>query len=561
MSAGLTGLGTRQRSRRLPILPFLSFMLIAAAIGLLTYEMIRFTQRSEQLASDVTVAGIEVGGLTPLEAVARWEQAYAEPILLYYADSPILMYPAEIGFRVNTESMLAASRSAIETNANFWSRFVNYMLGRAPSQSIDVPLQADYQRNLLEQYLRNVAVRYDREPGRADYDVQTLTFRPGRQGYILNVPEAMTLIDQALRSPTDRTVVLPVSDSDASRPSIDSLRDMIVEYLDSEGFIYDGQTTVASVFILDLQTGEEVNLLGDVAFSAASTIKVPIMIDYYRHLLFEPSQEEAWLMANSLLCSNNASSNLLMQITGERLTGRAQDIFAGIRDVTETAQQAGARNTFLSAPLVIGVAGEQFGSIAVPPTSPNAFYNADADPFNQTTTEDLGTLFAMMYDCANYGSGLMAAFPDGAFKQQECRQMLELTSANDLERLLQGGIPPDVRISHKNGWIDNEHGDAGIVYPPNGRNYVIAVFLWEDVDFLSYERAWPLIEGISRAAWNYFVPEQPLLQPRTDLPPTAVECEGNYLPPGPAAVNLTNINGWRTNNQPDPAAPQPGQSG
>lgn len=547
MSAGLTGLGTRKRNRRLPIIPILSFLMIVAAIGLLTFEMIRFTQRSEQLASDVTVAGIEVGGLSPLEAVSRWEQAYAEPIILYYADSPILLYPAEIGFRVNTESMLAASRSAIETNANFWARFVNYMLGRAPTQSIDVPLQAEYQRTLLEQYLRNVAVRYDREPGKADYDVQTLTFRPGAEGYVLNVAQAVTLVDAALRSPTNRTIVLPVSDSDSSRPSIDSLRDMIVEYLDSEGFIYDGQTTVASVFILDLQTGDEVNLLGDVAFSAASTVKVPILIDYFRHLLFDPSQDEAWLMANSLLCSNNASSNLLMQITGQRLTGQADNIFAGIRDVTETAHQAGARNTFISAPLVIGVAGETFGSVAVPGTSPNPYYNTDPDAFNQTTTEDLGTLFSMIYDCANYGSGLMAAFPSGDFSQQECRQMLELMSANDLQRLLQGGIPPGVRISHKNGWIDNEHGDAGIVYSPNGNNYVIAVFLWEDVDFLSYDRAWPLIEGVSRAAWNYFNPEQPLLQPRTDLPPTAQECEGNFLPPGPGYVNLNNINAWKEN--------------
>jgi hypothetical protein len=546
MTAGLSGLGTRKRTRRLPILPILSFVMMAGAIGLLSYEMIRFTQRSEQLASDVTVAGIEVGGLTPLEAVQRWEQAYAEPIVLYYADSPILLYPAEIGFRVNTESMLAASRSAIETNANFWARFVNYMLGRSPTQSIDVPLQAEYQRGLLEQYLRNIAVRYDRDAGESSYDVQTLTFRPGAQGYTLNVQNAVTLVDEALRRPTERFAVLPVTDADSSGPGINSLRNMIVEYLDSQGFIYDGQTTVASVFILDLQTGEEVNLLGDVAFSAASTVKVPILIDYYRHLLFDPSQDEAWLMANSLLCSNNASSNLLMEITGERLTGRQDDIFAGIRDVTVTAQQAGARNTFLSAPLVIGVAGEQFGSVAVPPTSPNPYYNTDPDAFNQTTTEDLGTLFAMMYDCANYGSGLIAAFPDGAFTQQECRQMLELMSANDLERLLQGGIPPDARISHKNGWIDNEHGDAGIVYSPNGRNYVISVFLWEDVDFLSYERAWPLIEGISRAAWNYFNPDQPLLQPR-QLPPTAQVCEGYYLPPSPADVNLNDINSWKNN--------------
>jgi hypothetical protein len=154
----------------------------------------------------------------------------------------------------------------------------------------------------------------------------------------------------------------------------------------------------------------------------------------------------------------------------------------------------------------------------------------------------------MIYDCANYGSGLMAAYPNGEFTQTECRQMLELMSANDLLRLLQGGIPESVRISHKNGWVDNEHGDAGIVFPPNGRDYVIAVFMWENVDFLDYTRAWPLIEGISRAAWNYFSPETPLLSPRDDLPPAAQECQGNYLPPDPESTDLNNINGWRSSS-------------
>jgi len=549
MTAGLTGLGTRKRSRRLPILPFLSIVTIALAIGLFALELVRFTQEADALASDVTVAGIAVGGLSPSEAVTRWEQAYAQPIVLYYADSPILLDPPSLGFRVNSETMFAAARSAIESGADFWTRFANFLTGRNAQQTLDVPLNADYQRNLLVQYLNDLAIRYDRPPGTPDYDVQTLTFRPGTPGYTLDVEAAIPLVDAALRDPYNRTVMLPVADENTSRANINNLRDMIIEYLDSQGFIYDGQTTVASVYIMDLQTGDEVNLLSDVAFSAASTVKVSILIDYFRNLLFDPSADEAWLMANSLLCSNNSSSNLLMQITGERLTGTPNDIFAGIANVTETAQYIGARNTYLSAPLVIGVAGEQFGSIAAPQTSPNPFFSTGADPFNQTTTEDLGTMFNMIYDCANYGSGLIAAFPDGEFTQQECRQMIELMSANDLLRLLQGGIPAGTRISHKNGWIDNEHGDAGIVFPPNGRNYIIAVFVWENVDFLSYERAWPIIEGISRAAWNYFSPETPLLAPRTDLPQTAQECEGNFLPPNPQSVNLNDINAWRRQGQ------------
>lgn len=547
MTSSLTGLGTKKKTRhRLPILALLSALSLLLALGLFLFELLNFTQRAERLAPEITVANVSVGGLSAEEAVARWEQAYAEPIILYYDNAPIVLDPAEVGFRLNSEPMFAAARSAIEDGANFWARFVNYLVGRQATSGIDVPLDADYQVSALRGYLENLARRYDREPGTVSYDLQTLTFRTGTEGLVLDVEAAIPLVDAALHDPHNRRVVLPLAESAGSGANINALRDLIIDYLDSEGFIYDGQTTVASVFILDLQTGEEVNILSDVAVSAASTIKVAILIDYFRSLLFAPSQDEAWLMANSLLCSNNSSSNLMMQIIGERNTGR-QDIYAGIASVTNTAQFLGARNTYITAPLYLGVPGQQLGSIPAPPTSPNPNFNANPDIFNQTTTEDLGTLFNMIYDCAEYGSGLMTAFPDGEFTRQECRQMIELMSANDLERLLQAGIPPEVRISHKNGWLDDVHGDAGIVYAPNGRNYIIAVYLWEQGDFFNYDRAWPLIEGISRAAWNYFVPEQPLIEPRANLPVTAQECEGNFLPPSPDAVNLDNINAWRQN--------------
>ncbi|MCA9913100.1 MAG: serine hydrolase, partial [Anaerolineae bacterium] len=288
---------------------------------------------------------------------------------------------------------------------------------------------------------------------------------------------------------------------------------------------------------------EEVNILGDVAFSAASTAKVEILIDYFRHLWFPVPQDEAFLMANSLLCSNNSSSNLMMEIIGDRVSGQ-RDIFVGLQDMAENTQYIGAENSYITAPFVLGIEGQQLGSIPAPQTNPNPNFSTDADPYNQTTAEDMGTMFEMIYDCANYGSGLMAAYPDGEFTQTECRQMLELMSANDLLRLLQGGIPEGVRISHKNGWISDMVGDAGIVFPPNGRDYVIAVYLWEQAEFQDFNRLWPLVEGVSRAAWNYFNPETPLVAARADLPETAQACD-NFLPPADL-LDLNNINGWRS---------------
>ena len=542
MGAQLT---SRRRQGGLSLLFSFSILLLLAASAILVYELVAFSRREELMPSGIIVAGVNVSGLSGRDAVSRWESTYAEPLVLLYPDvlggqpHPIRLHPDQIGWRISSDPMLADALASGETGGGFWQRFLDYLLGNELIVSREIPLHADYQSYALEAFLQDLALRYDNPSGSPGYDLQTLTVFVGESGYALDIPAAMDVIDTALRSATSRTVGLPVIAIDSESPSLDTLRTLIIDYLDDIGFIFDGQRTVASIFILDLINGEELNILSDVAYSAASTIKLPIMIDFFRARADNPSQDEAWLLANSLLCSNNASSNLLMEIVG------GGDIFAGIQSVTSTLQRAGALNSFISAPFYLGVEGQRLGSVKAPETAPNQTYVTDADPFNQTTAEDMGTIFNLLYDCAEFGSGLAAALAEGQITQLECNQMLELTSANDLERLLQGGIPQGVRISHKNGWIFDTVGDAGIVYSPNGRHYVISVFLWEETEFQDYEKLWPLVEEISRAAWNFFNPENAILVPRANLPATAQECEGNYLPPGPEYVNLNDINSWK----------------
>ncbi|MCS6834735.1 MAG: class A beta-lactamase-related serine hydrolase [Anaerolineae bacterium] len=543
------------RSRRcgVSLLQPLSLLMILAGVGLLVFYLLNFAQSEDRLANGITIAGVPVSGLRQNEAIAAIEQAYAQPVtLIYPGNPPFQIIPATLGFRLNTPSMLAEAVASSERGGGFWERFANYMLGITDTSTRSIPLVADYQRSVLEAELRRIAQTYDRAGGQAAYDVATLTVASGNTGVQLNIEGALALIDDALRRPNNRLVELPVSGGLAAQANIKTLESLIIAYLDSRGFVYDGQTSVASIYIQDLRTGQEVNILGDVAFTAASTIKFPILIDYFRVLDGEPSQDDASLMANSLLCSNNSSSNRIMEV----IIGRG-DLFRGIASVTSTAQYLGAKNTFLTAPFITGEANQRLGSIAAPRTSPNPNYNTQPDPFNQTTAEDLGSLFGLVYDCAKYNGGLMAAYPNGEFNQTECRRMLELMSGLKLQRLLEGGVPAGTRISYKNGWVGEVTGVAGVVFPPNGRDYVISVFIWEDTGargFQDYVRLWPIIEDISRAAWNYFSPESALLDARRDLPPSAQECfrrdaSGNiiyeYLPPY-GQINLDDIDGWRS---------------
>ncbi len=539
----VASLSERRRRAGFPWLLALSLLLIILASALMVYELVAFSRREEQLPAGISVAGINISQLSGRDAVARWERAYAEPVSMVYSDHNgrhlILLHPDQVGWRISSESMLAAALASGEQGGGFWRRFLDYLLGVEQIVARDIPLVADYQENALNAVLEDIAARYDNHPGRSSFDLQTLNVYAGSSGYALDVSAAMLLVDAALRSATSRSVDLPIHDIGSQGSGLEALRELIISFLDGKGFIYDGVSTVASVYIMDLTTGEETSILSDVAYSAASTIKVPIMIDYFRHLSAPPTSDEAWLLANSLLCSNNSSSNLIMEIIG------GGDIFRGLRRVSDTIQALGVRNTYISAPFYLGVEGQQLGSIQPPATNPNPAFDTEADPFNQTTAEDLGTLFSLIYDCAHYNSGLAMALPGAGVTQRECQQMLELSSANDLLRLLQGGIPPGLRISHKNGWVADTVGDAGVVYSPNGRHYVISVFLWERAEFQDYQKLWSLVEEISRAAWNYFNPETPLLQPREDIPLTAQECEGNYLPPAPEFVNLDDINAWR----------------
>lgn len=551
------------RRKGFPFLLIASVVMIVSSGGLFVYELLQFTQQEDRLPIGVIAGGVPIGNMTDIEAQTAIEIAYSSPVTLYYRDpnqdedSPINLIPDEIGFEVNTDVMIADARSSGETGAGFWGRFFNYMLDVDSASLQNIPLVADYQVNALRTRLIEIASVYDHQGNTFSYDINSLSINTDGAGYELDVEAAINVIDSALNHPDNRAVSLPIIGGDTGRPGMDALESLILDYLDSQGYIYDGQNSVASIFVLDLLTGEEINIQGDIAYTAASTIKVGIMLDIYRTISREINRDEAFLMANSMLCSNNSSSNTLMEIYQG-----SGDIFAGLASVTNNYQAIGASNTYLTAPLVDGSSNQQFGSIAAPETDSNPNFDTDSDPYNQTTAEDMGSTFSLIYDCAQYGSGLMTIYPDGQYTQTECRQMLELTSANDLERLLQAGLPPETRISHKNGWLPADlnqgitgatTGDAGVVFSPNGRDYVISVYFWEAGETTGFNR-WILIEEISRAVWNYFNPETALLSRRDDLPNTANECltqasDGtilsyNYLPPY-NSIDLDNINGWR----------------
>ncbi len=268
-----------------------------------------------------------------------------------------------------------------------------------------------------------------------------------------------------------------------------------------------------SMFVMDLLTGEHFTLNGGVAYSGMSIMKIPVLVSYFIDRDRGLERADAELVAETMICSENTSTNRMMTLIGDG------DILQGGQRVSENMRRLGLGNSFVVAPFFTG------NPDATPAPVTSLTTNVDQqrtlpDPFNQMTVEDIGWLLGGMYQCAAEGDGpLIDTFPD-QLNQLECQQMIRVMSANRIGALIEAGVQPGATVAHKHGWIDNTHGDAAIVLGPEGR-YVLVMIYHERTSWLDFSRSFPVIEEIARQVWNHFNPANAIPQTfANDVPAT-----------------------------------------
>lgn len=343
-------------------------------------------------------------------------------------------------------------------------------------------------------------MRYDQPPEASIPLPGTTSFQSGNPGTVLDMDRAVVLIEDALRSPNARVVNLTYSQVKPPRPSLVNLEVLLKQIVDVSGF--DG---VVEMYMLDLKTREEMNfayrngedLAPGIAFTAASTMKIPIMTSTFRRVSEPTPQTVLDQMALMIEQSENGPADRLMQ--------NVLDLNLGPLQVTEDMQAIGLANTFIAgyfypgAPLL-----QRFTT----PANSRTDVNTGPDVYNQTTPADLGMLMDDLYQCANNGGGTLTAAYAGQVSQAECQQMLDFLSLNDIAVLIKAGIPEGTRIAHKHGWIiENDGylhtmGNAAIVYSPAG-DYVLVIFMYQPVQ-LVFDPANVLFANLSRAVYNYY---------------------------------------------------------
>ena len=230
------------------------------------------------------------------------------------------------------------------------------------------------------------------------------------------------------------------------------------------------------VYYRDLATGDSLTVGSDVRFHAASTMKLPVMIQLFRDrdagLL---SLDDSITVTNTfhsivdsspyqLDVSDDSDSSLYKRAgAGQRASIRelielmetvSSNLATNLLIAKVDAKRANATAHALGADSILVLRGVEDGKA----------YRAGLN--NTTTARDLGIL--------------LAAIANGtAASARSCRDMLAILGRQHFNEGIPAGLPAGTRIYHKTGWIGQVvYHDAAFVEPPppgGGRGYVLVV--------------------------------------------------------------------------------------
>ncbi len=488
------------RKKNFSMLRWVSLALIFSAVIGLVFELVVYSRLRSSFAPGARIAEVPVTGLNQEQAAARITQAYSIPIEMHYGDAVIQAKPAALGFSLDLASMMAAADQA-RISLPFWTAFWEFLFNQLPTTP-SVPLKAKIDEQVLASYLQSeIAARYDTQPQPYSPIPGSVNFEPGTPGTVLDVTRAVDLVTTALKSPSARVVNLSYIQVNSEKPSLENLKILLRQILDLSKF--DG---VTEIYMRDLQTQQEMqfayqngeSLQPDIAFSAESIIKVPVMVSIYRRVGEPTSAEITDLMERMIERSQNDPPDQLMKMV--------IDPNLGPLGITADMQALGLKNTFLGG---MFYSGAPLLKAYISPANSRTDVNTAPDPYSQTTPSDMGMLLDDLYQCADNGGGTFAAVFPAEISQNECKSMLTYLTRNKIGVLLEAGLPEGTQIGHKHGWaIDptdglmHTIGDAGIIYSPGG-NYILAVFM-QNNNQIVFDNANRIIADISSAVYNYF---------------------------------------------------------
>jgi len=476
-------------------------LLILAAIVLTVITFIRFKSVAVVYPNGSEIGGIPVGGLSRRLAEERLREAYGIPVELDYRGARVQFSPQSLGLTLNVDDVLNQADNQ-NPGATWW----NYLWGKIETpKPFTLSMQFSQEQGIIKQMLEETFPnRYDQAASATVPMANAYDVVPGEPGLqMVQYDEAISQIEAALRSPNQRVVQLHVEETPALAMSWENLEIKLRQTIREENF-----NGLVEIYLQDLQDGRVmhfatrggVEVLVDVAYSGASTVKIPIMVSTMRRLSDPiPAAASTW-MRSMIQDSLNPPADGLMK--------NYMDINTGPLMVTDDLKELGYQNTFLAGFFEPG--SPLLRKIETPANTRRDIY-INPDLYNQTVPSEIGDLLAKIYRCATFDGAEYTLF-SGQVTHEECRTMVDNLLSNRMGALIEVGTSVEAQVAHKHGWTNALDGlihsisDVGIVYSPGG-NYVLVIFIYSENQIL-FDHGNLLFARLSQSIYNAYNPYQ-----------------------------------------------------
>ncbi len=487
-------LSSRKRTGPNWVLLLVGLIFIGLSLFMALQDRQAFLTRTRFLPSGSLIGGIPVGGLEVQAALERVRAAYSIPIELRYQGARMQFLPEQLGGKLDLEAITVELTESVK-GAGWW----DHLWGRVvKGEPVDLPISPAVDPTVALNYLQTeIPPRYDRQATSAHPIVGDTAFAVGQTGTTLDLTASLPLISAAISSPTQRVVDLKVETSAAGPADWADLQVMLKQQLIREKF-----KGLAEVYLADPSTGKIIhfaqkNLVDvpvDVAYSGASTVKIPVMVSVMRRTE-EPTPNLAlgWMDA-TITQSLNPPADALMKTY--------LDNNRGPLIVTEDLRELGYQNTFLAGYFEPG--SPLLRRFETPANARRDVY-LDPDFYNQTVPSEAGDLLKRIYQCSLEPAAAMFA---GQVTQSECETMLGFLRDNRIGALIESGLPPTAVAAHKHGWVVALDGylhtmsDAGVVYTPGG-DFVLVIFIHTE-EQLVFEVGERIFARLSQSIYNFY---------------------------------------------------------
>ncbi len=475
----------------------IGIFLVLSSIGL---GLISFNQSHSNncvFSPGSRIGEVDVSGLSKEQAISSLTAYYEVPLRINLNGVEKEIPIEQIGYEFQFVTMVEGLKCDTESK---FDQFWNFIWNKTEKNPVQLDLVFNKNEEIIEDFIRReISPDLAKNPISPSRIPLTTRFNPGEAGSELNIAKLTVDIENQINS-RDRDPILVETD-DIPKPDLspDILKEQVLEIINNAQFpgvieIYSKNLTNNETFQILLSGGRE--LEPGVAFTAASTMKIPILLStYWRNSEPLSELENNWIEAMIVRSENDPADRLMEQI----------DPVRGPLLVTNDIQSLGFTNTFIAGYFYLGASLLDFYQT---PANQRTDVNINPDVYNQTTPQEIGELLGLIYQCSQGQETGLIQKTNGLLTADECQQIIDILARNEMGALIEAGLPEKTFIAHKHGWSQERDGlvhsfsDVAIVYGPES-DFVLTIFLFSNEQLL-FDVANPIIARVSQTIFNAY---------------------------------------------------------